>query len=324
MVAMRALNDQFLNDLDTGLLSKVAKTVQLDSTLCLELRGEAINVYYRGGNLMKIEQTTTGYRATFDKNYFNEDMAIATLEESLTCHEDINEWLREWPNLKRAMDMYISQKVRKDEREAQQLFVRTNNGAGHGSGMARSTDFYICDVEYTHGKCRFDMIAVHWPSKGHLRRKPCTGRLVIVEVKHGDKALKGSAGLIQHVRDVDSFLENTGRVDDLKNDMVRVFRQKRILGLMDCKMDLKGFSHERPILLLALVNHDPGSRRLHECVEELREKETPHTELRIGTASFFGYGLYDQGIHTVEEALRRFGNYVYKDSRALENPLENL
>jgi len=38
-----------------------------------------------------------------------------------------------------------------------------------------------------------------------------------------------------------------------------------------------------------------------------------HTELRLGIASLFRYGLYDQGICTVDETLWRFGFFVHKN-----------
>ncbi|MCY4306423.1 MAG: hypothetical protein OXC62_16855 [Aestuariivita sp.] len=322
---MRAVNDQFLSDLQNGILARVTETVQLDPTLCLELRGTSINIYYRGGNLMKIEKTGTEYQAKFDSNYF-QDGKIVEIPNVLTGRENVDEWVRAWPILKKAVDRYISEMVRKDEREVQQLFVRANNygrieqrtnqGIQYRNGsLARSTDFYICDVEYTQSRepWRFDMIAAHWPSDRNLRKKGNNRRLVIIEVKCGDKALSGSSGLTEHIRDVDRFLENPENVDDLKKDMVRVFNQKRKLGLMDCDRDLKGFSDERPILLLTLVNHDPDSAKLHECLMNLTEADHTHMELRLGIASFFGYGLYDQGIHTIHEALWRFGDIVHKN-----------
>ncbi len=43
----------------------------------------------------------------------------------------------------------------------------------------------------------------------------------------------------------------------------------------------------------------------------MRDRGVQHAELHIATASLLGYGLYDQGIHTVETALTRFSDYIY-------------
>ena len=92
--------------------------------------------------------------------------------------------------------------------------------------------------------------------------------------------------------------------------MVAVFNQKMRLGLMTCEKELRSFSDQPPRLFVVLVNHDPDSERL---LNELKTiPESPHVELCIATASFLGYGLYNQGIHSLEEARKRFGDYIYR------------
>ena len=100
--------------------------------------------------------------------------------------------------------------------------------------------------------------------------------------------------------------------DDLecfKRDMVGVFSQKRRLGLMPgCKKDLESFGNEKPILLLVLANHDPGKTALGKVLEDL--PECPKADVRVAAATFFGYGLYDEGIHEVACFRRLFANYI--------------
>lgn len=124
----------------------------------------------------------------------------------------------------------------KNEREFQQIFVRDNNCGS----IARSTDYYICDSEYNIGAEKnpgkpCDMIAVHWPSEQAERKRPDDRRLVIPEVKHGDRALVGKAGLHAHIKGVNSYLSTPGDVKRLKEDMVAVFNQKRKLKLIKCQ-----------------------------------------------------------------------------------------
>ena len=239
---------------------------------------------------------------------------------------DIAEWLSAWPHLKQAIDRYLTETKSNHEREFQQLIVRENNfGRVHRpangdiqyakGSIARSTDYFVCDIEYEYaipaGNRRFDLVAAHWPSNRHVRKDACNRRLVLVEMKYGDAALVGHAGLHEHIKDANAFLSGSGRVSDLKTDMLRVFNQKRRLGLMDCGKDLAGFSNEQPMLLLVLANHDPGSKILRDVLTDL--PASPNADLRLATVSFFGYGLYDQGVHTIDTALRRLGDYIYKD-----------
>ena len=218
---------------------------------------------------------------------------------------DTNKWLAMAPTLKQAMDQHLS-RAKKVEREYQQIMLRDNN---FGS-IARSTDYYICDIEYQSRQGRFDMIAVHWPSKSKVRRyHPHNRQLVFVEVKHGDGALDGKSGLHDHVRDINKYAGDRNDLKGIKEDMVRVFNQKLELGLIDCGKPLVSFSDAPPILMLTFVNHDPEKSKLGELLQTL--PESPNIELRIATASFFGYGLYDQGVHSLVEVWSRFGNYIH-------------
>ena len=176
---MRTLNDRFLDDLKKGVLAPLTDTVKSDTSLCLELRGDYINVYYRGGNLMKVEQSAEGYSVSFDPNYFKVGSKKGFFRTEKLPHlpkgeildkEDIAKWLDASPKLKQAIDRYIS-KIKKDEREFQQRILRDNN---FGS-IARSTDYYICDIEYRSEYGQFDMVAVHWPSEPGVRKNPHVG-----------------------------------------------------------------------------------------------------------------------------------------------------
>ena len=299
---MRNLDDVFLKALRKGgYLHPLLDAVKSDPTLCLELRGKSANIYYRGGNLMKIEQLSSDdFILSFDENYF-----AASNKIDLPDSTDVNAWIEVAPKLKRAMDQYFG-KHGNDEREFQQLLLRENN---YGR-IARSTDYYICDIEYQNESSRFDLVAVHWPSKREKRRKTKDRRLVFIEMKYGDNALERSAGIKSHIEKVNKFLSDPDKLTNIKEEMVAVFNQKRCLGLLDCGKNLASFSSdEKPLLLLVFANHDPDSKRLCRALDAL--PDSPHAELRIATASFMGYCLYDQGIHTIDEARRRFSDYIY-------------
>ena len=298
---MRKLNDSFLRALqEGGNLHPLLAAVKSDPTLCLELRGDSINIYYRGGNMMKIEQRyNDDFILSFDENYFATPNRI-----DLPDSKDVNAWIEVAPKLKRAMDQWLG-KHRNDEREFQQLLLRENN---YGR-IARSTDYYICDIEYQSESGRFDLVAVHWPSKSSKRKKAEDRRLVFIEMKYGDNALGGVAGIKSHIDKVNKFLSDPDKLGNFKKDMIGVFSQKRDLGLLECGKSLASFSDEKPLLLLAFANHDPEKSRLRSVLDNL--PDSPHAELRVATASFMGYGLYDQGIHTIDETRKRFRDYIY-------------
>lgn len=306
---MRSLSNSFLSALKGGCLAELTATVRLDTSLCLELRGDHVNVYYRGSNLMELRQSPQSadeYSVSFDPNYFAAGEEIALPDGAIRNRADLACWLASWPGLKGAIDRWLSRIRTNAEREFQQLAVRDNNFGP----VARDTDYYICDIEFQSGHGRFDMVAVHWPSETAVRRQARARRLVFVEVKYGDSAL---ANLHTHVRDIDSFVTDPQQLNDFKRDMVRVFNQKWELGFVDCGKELESFSGERPLLLLMFANHDPQKSALSELLDSL--PTSPHVDVGIATASFLGYGLYEQCVHPVQTVLERFGDYVLAPPR---------
>lgn len=294
---MRGLNTRFLNALSDGFLRPILDRVHLDRTLCLELRDDYLNVYYRGGNLLRLGRSGDAYAATFDVKYAK-GTPLAHPASAVREPDHVRAWLDAIPHLKLAMDLYMGHHP-KEEREIQQLIARDNN---IGS-VSRATDYYVCDIEYANAHGRFDLVGVHWPSTGTDRKQSDGRRLVIGEVKQGDKALSGKAGLHAHLRDVDGFLSDPGRLAGLQEEMVTVFNQKRALGLVDCGRDLASFSAEPPLFLLILANHDPDKTKLRGELASLPRAK--HCELRVATSSLVGYGLFDPGLLTIEEVLAR-------------------
>jgi hypothetical protein len=253
---------------------------------------------------MQVSRNRGGYIVFFDTEYFERaEQPFPMPPSCIQEPSDVFAWILALPWLKQVMDIFLGRHG-KSEREIQQLLLRDNNVAG----CARSTDYYVCDIEYASENGRFDLVAVRWPSTSADRKRQDGHCLVVAEVKQGDCALEGAAGLHAHINDVNAHLADPGNLARLKREMVGVFNQKRALGFIDCEKDLKGFSDERPLLLLVLVNHDPAKSRLRELLRSL--PPSPHAELRIATGSLLGYGLYDPAILTLEQAFLRFGECI--------------
>ena len=76
---MRRLSSQFMNDLNTGFLAPFRDRVIADRSLCLEIREDYVNIYYRGGNLLRISKTPTSYVAFFDPEYAGSDFGALSV-----------------------------------------------------------------------------------------------------------------------------------------------------------------------------------------------------------------------------------------------------
>ena len=104
---MRGLSDPFLQSLTSGsLLFPLLNIVKLDDTLCLEIRDNTVNIYYRGGNLLQIEYKSNQFSAFFDRNYLDPaETFIPNLPEFLQSDEEVKLWLNTIPYLKHEMDL---------------------------------------------------------------------------------------------------------------------------------------------------------------------------------------------------------------------------
>jgi hypothetical protein len=130
---MRALSEQFMNDLNNpeGILDPLYTRVKKDETLMLAIREKSVNIYYRGGNLLRVTEQTKGkYNAQFDTHYNSSKLELPVLPGSLKSSADTSQWVDAFPLLKQTMDFYFTAHT-KAEREFQQLVARENNDSDH-------------------------------------------------------------------------------------------------------------------------------------------------------------------------------------------------
>jgi hypothetical protein len=285
----RQLSDSFISDLKSGTLKDILFYVQNDNTLDLEIREGYVNIYYRGGNILRIKEISlNNYQFHFDSEYFSvaKFLSVALLEK----YKTMGDWINYFPLMKQAMDFYFS-KFTKEEREYQQLVVRDNNY----SSVANGTDFFIVDIEYdNHKNARFDLIAVEWVSEASKRKlnKNYKPKLYVIEMKYGHGALTGSAGIKKHLDDFHKFIADTTGVEEFKNEMLNVFKQKRDLGLIPClssignSNEITKFDDSIEIAFL-IANHDPASSKLKSELYVCDKNSA-----KFITANYMGYGIY--------------------------------
>ena len=321
-----SLSPQFVEDLNAGRLQLLRQAILADSFLSPEIRSNTLSIYYRGGRLLQLTQHGSIYRVRFDSQYAKRpDVTkypkepwiddVQNLPDSLKSREDVIECLHLMPALKATMDGWFAHHP-KPEAECQQLLVQDNN-----VGPGNNTDYFVCDTERVErfeceGKClqvRFDFVAVHWPSTGSERRQTDGRGLVLGEVKDGDGAITGPAGIAYHVDGLRAFLADPDRLAKLKEAMKTAFNQKRQLGFIDNQNDISSFedNSQQPIWLLVLVDHDPAKSWLTHILEELAKVKDLAAMIRIATSNFMGYGLYDQAIYTVEAFRNKFQAQIY-------------
>lgn len=302
---MRGLSEAFIEDLLSGQLVLLLEAVKKDDTLCMEIRENYINVYYRGGNLLKVSAASEGkYLYQFDHHYFTQNRNTGAVRYLLPSLGPAENWVQLFPQLKAEMDFWFYEHPMA-MREKQQQILRDNN-SGYGG---RDTDYYIVDLEYANleNGSKFDMLAARWYEKSDIKDI----RLALIQVKDGDHLMScGSEGPGSGIRgsllDFESFLAKKPAWD-LANDIFTeariVLGQKIKIGLID-GISENAFSKyfdlariQKVECILIFCNHKPKTGVIG-C--EFREfMETPQytrlseiADIRIAQASFMGYGLY--------------------------------
>lgn len=293
---MRAVSEEFLHDLKDGMLRHLTERVRVDDTLMLALRGASINIYYRGGNLMRIAKNPGSYRATFDVNYagknaFPEQLALLEqLPKSIGTEADCQLWLKSFPHLKEIMNSYLA-KHPKLEREFQQLVAWENNRSRNANG----TEYFITDIEYDGGagSGRFDMVGLRWLAKDKKTGKKCGP--VFIEMKYGDSALDGRSGLKKHLKDLSTALSDKVKCKNLNNMIENQFCQLDELGLLRfnrARMFDGVTVSGKPEVIIILGNTNPNSAILRRLIGSI--EEPMDFELRFFVARFAGYGLHSK------------------------------
>src|SRR4030067_1669126 len=124
----RRLSDQFMQDLqDNKRFLSLKNMVKNDNSLSLEIRNNYINVYYRGGNLLKLSEVNKHcYKPIFNVKYSRKTDIIDGLPKEISSKSQLAMWLERFPGLKSEMDSWFS-KYPKFEREFQQKVVWGQN-----------------------------------------------------------------------------------------------------------------------------------------------------------------------------------------------------
>ena len=214
---MRSINNSFINDLKTGSLSYFLKQVKSNrDKLCLEIRDGYINIYYKGGNLLKITQKRNDYSFHFDARYCLNKKDDTNYERLKVLNpSSIQDYIDNFELMMSEMDSWLGKHPKKEREFQHQLLINNLN---------------IIDIEYATPKSkvtgeslkmRLDMLMVEGD------------KLIIVENKYGVGAISGNAGVSVHYDDICRLLNTPDVYEELLQSVINIANAKYELGLLD-------------------------------------------------------------------------------------------
>lgn len=305
---MRKLSAKFMGDLvnSDGVLHPILTQVKKDHTLMLAIRESYINIYYRGGNILKIKEYNKGfYQASFDDQYNKSGLHIPDSPTEIKQQNDSRSWIDSFPSRKNIMDEYFSTHG-KAEREFQQLIARENNN----STISNESEYFVLDIEVNEPNARFDIMAIRWLAAERKNGNKC--KAALIEMKYGDSALTGRAGLLKHLKDMEKLVSNQESYVRLLETMESQFNQLDELGLLkfnkgtsNAKVKLN--ADEKPEVIFILANHNPRSPKLKTILSDPeidKYAQSQLFDLKFYVASFAGYGLHAKCMLPLVEFLK--------------------
>jgi len=317
---MRKLNEKFISDLksEQGVLYSLMQFILSDDSLEFMIRDNYVNVYYRGGNLLKIEQVNSRYKFTFDNNYLiykkDTELPNAIVDNKNT----LANWISSIPFLKQNIDIYRTTKKSNLEREYQQLVVKECNELN--KAISNGSEIFIVDIEYANDNGRFDLIGIEWDRNKASLKGDYKPKLLLIEMKFGDNAIDGkdknkkTADIKQHIKDVENFTNpNSNFLEQLKEETLIILKQKRELGLFrgmkHNKNEVMDLDIEKPDFIILLGAHNPRSIILSNVLNTLPTAQ--NINIKFSVANFMGYGLYSDCIYSIDEFKTMFQKQFY-------------
>lgn len=253
----RGLEQGFVHDLKEAHLKPIYDLLT-DPKLCLEIRGNYINIYYQGGNALKISKIKAGYRFDFDEKYCIG--SASRLKQPIVNALKSNEPQRIqtiFPMILESMDTYfrIHPKL---ERDIQHDLI---TGSHQGLNIV---DIEYRDPGHSPHTCRIDMLGVVKVDKRY--------RLVIIENKQGTKSIGGSSGIKKHYDDFVRLINDPIAFSRLKDSVTKIIHNKYELGTLDFRLNFEDLIDTE--ILFIIVDYNFRSDSIKRAVASI-EKSFP-------------------------------------------------
>jgi len=250
---------QFWNKLETSPWKDIIEYAsKVENGLDVQLRGGYINIYYNGGNILRIHPQTK----FFDEFYFHTDCKkndrttrkTIILEEVKKGNEEAknivdglikqkesllenipNKYEKYFDKAKKVIDNWL--KIQNDELGITHYEKKTQQAISlHNKEFSGDNDLVVVDVEFAISQKSSYSTKEKQNPRPDIIAIDKKGQIHVMELKYGLKATEGKAGIEKHLQDFELTLKGS---KDFLEDMSLLIESKKKLKLIDsnCKVD---------------------------------------------------------------------------------------
>lgn len=241
-------NKKFLESLKNGTLRQMLIVINYDNDLDVQIRNNYLNIYYKGGNIAKVNSENS---IGFDMFYFYFDMKnISTkvikkdveVARNLKTNRDLliskfkeRDYKGYFTDAKEIMDKWLMKNPKPERMEQHKLSI--NN-------QYKQSDYTIIDLEYQ-VSTKSDFACTYIPKGKDKPKKPKfdiiainkQGKLCVIELKKGTGALGNTSGLKEHWV---CYQKSIGcNYQSFMNEMKILLEQKQAFNLIDKQVKIK-------------------------------------------------------------------------------------
>ena len=266
----RTIAKKFFDKVKSGAFSDIIEEVNKDNDLVLFLRGKYISVYYNTLQILKIHFDTKKVNYKYFKKTDLSDHFEKPSGKSPECKVEISKFDNSW---KKYFEV-VKDKIREyqksqEERNYQQELVRQN--------QFPKSEYQIIDVEYAQNSIiprgsnkRFDALAVYKIEDKKLG-------LAFIELKAGDGAINGKAGVYKHLCNAGGFYEDLkkkGYLNAFYEDLNNVIGQLEELTMPQLR-GLKLDKTIKPQMIFALADL-PRNEQNSKTKDQIKKCKAPN------------------------------------------------
>lgn len=279
-----------------GNLKGLIDEVRNDVDLVIQIREDYFNVYYKGGNLLKVK---SGNSFEFDSNYFKgyPDFVDNDIKRKEKCKKTLEQLKNERnyhafiESMKKIMDKYWD--WLKKEAEHKRDLEEKNTQHQLCISNTENSEYTIIDLEFQISKrdeCQYHYMKPYTPAGRYVSEKKKSPRfdiiavrnkdhqLCVIELKKGTGSLYGDSGIGDHA---DSFEGTIGRnPKDFVEEMKGIVEDKKELGLLDKKFYMED---DKPEFLYAyaFTTDDEKGKAEERNAFEKEQKAQKCTDYRV-------------------------------------------